>query len=67
MTHGTIKMVDPLKGYGFIETDEGDDVYFSLKDIHPKYKNQMPREGLRVGFDLKRELKGDRAVNIRFL
>lgn len=67
MKMGKIKMFDYHQGYGFIETDAGEDVYFSARDIHPKFKNQQPREGMKVGFDVKREMKGDRAVNVRFL
>lgn len=67
MEHGYIKMYDPLKGFGFITTEDEDDVYFSKQDIHPKFRNAVIREGLKVGFDLKREIKGDRAVNVRIL
>ncbi len=67
MQKGVIKMFDTFKGFGFIVTEDGDDVYFSLQDIMPKYRKIPPREGRSVGFDLKREMKGDRAVNIRFL
>ncbi len=67
MQYGVIKYYDPIKGFGFILTEEEDEIYFSEKDIHPKSRNIPPREGLKVGFDLKREIKGDRAVNVRFL
>lgn len=67
METGTVKMFDHFKGYGFISTDEGDEVYFSKKDIHPKYKNVLIKEKMKVGFDFKREMKGDRAVNVRIL
>ncbi len=67
MQYGVIKYYDPIKRFGFILTEEEDEIYFSEKDIHPKSRNIQPREGLKVGFDLKREIKGDRAVNVRFL
>ncbi len=67
MQKGVIKMFDPLKGFGFIVTEDDDDVYFSQQDVHPKSRNKVIREGLQVGFDLKREMKGDRAVNVRIL
>lgn len=60
-------MFDPIKGFGFIVTEEDEDVYFSRQDIHPKYQNKPIREGMKVGFDLRREMKGDRAVNVRLL
>jgi cold shock CspA family protein len=67
MQQGYIKMYDNLKGFGFIITEDEEDVYFSKQDIHPKYRNILLKEGLKVGFDLKREMRGDRAVNVRIL
>ncbi len=67
MQYGVVKFYDPIKGFGFILTEDEDEVYFSEKDIHPKSRHVTPREGLKVGFDLRREMKGDRAVNVRFL
>lgn len=66
MQTGTVKMFDHLKGYGFITTTDEEDIYFSRQDIHPKFKNVPIKENMKVGFDLKREMRGDRAVNIRF-
>ena len=65
MQTGTVKMFDHLKGYGFITTTDEEDIYFSRQDIHPKFKNVPIKENMKVGFDLKREMRGDRAVNIR--
>lgn len=67
MQKGIIKMIDRLKGFGFILSQEEDEIYFSLNDLHPKSRNLPLREGDTVGFDLKREIKGDRAVNIRLI
>ncbi len=65
MVKGVVKMVDYLKGYGFIVTEDDDEVYFNFSDLHPKFRKARLKEGDLVGFDLKRELKGDRAVNVR--
>ena len=67
MHRGTVKMFDHFKGFGFITTEDEDEVYFNLQDVHPKSRGRQPREGDAVGFDLKREMRGDRAVNVRFL
>jgi cold shock CspA family protein len=67
MQTGTVKMFDHLKGYGFIRTADEDDLYFNQQDIHPKYRNVLIKENMKVGFDLKRELRGDRAANVRIL
>lgn len=65
MKTGIIKMIDQIKGFGFIMTNEDDEVYFSMSDVHPKFRNVSFGEGDEVGFDLKREMRGDRAVNVR--
>ena len=65
MESGIIKMFDSGKGFGFIITEDEDELYFNLQDVHPKFRGKLFREGDRVGFDLRREIKGDRAVNIR--
>ncbi len=67
MEKGVVKMVDPVKAFGFIVTEDEDEVYFHFKDVHPKFRGKMIKEGTMVGFDLKREMKGDRASNIRLL
>ncbi|MEJ2634473.1 MAG: cold shock domain-containing protein [Calditrichia bacterium] len=67
MEKGIVKKFDDYKGFGFIITEDDDEVYFNTRDIHPKYRSRPIREGDTVGFDLKREHRGDRAVNIRLL
>jgi cold shock CspA family protein len=67
MDRGVIKKIDHRKGFGFILTADEDEVFFNLQDIHPKFRGISLREGDAVGFDFKREIKGDRAVNIRKL
>ncbi len=60
-------MINSIKGYGFIISEDDDEIYFHLKDLYPKFRNQLVKEGDKVGFDVKKEMKGDRAVNIRLL
>ncbi len=67
MEYGIIKMLDPIKKFGFILGEDEEEYYFSFGDIHPKSRNQPLREGDRVGFDVRRELRGDRAINVRKL
>lgn len=67
MQKGVIKNFDHLKGFGFIISEDDDEIYFNLQDLHPKYRGKQLREGDLVGYDLKREIKGDRAINIRLL
>ena len=65
MQKGIIKMYDAMKEFGFIVNEDEDEFFFSKQDIHPKSRNMPIREGLSVGFDMKREMRGDRAINVR--
>ncbi|HQU72933.1 MAG TPA: cold shock domain-containing protein [Calditrichia bacterium] len=67
MQYGEIKMYDPIKAFGFIVDEDQDEFFFSKSDLHPKSRNQPLREGTRVGFDVKREMRGDKAINVRIL
>jgi len=65
MQSGKVKMWDPLKGFGFITDENGDDLFVNANDIHPSAGNKQLREGQRVKFDVRTDMKGDRAVNVR--
>ena len=67
MQKGIVKMIDVVRGFGFILSEDEDDLYFNLKDIHPKSRSATFREGDPVAYDLKRDMKGDRAINVRHL
>lgn len=65
MQYGTVKMWDSVKNFGFIEGDDDMDYFVQPGDIEPTVPGRKLREGQRVGFDVKREMRGDRAVNVR--
>ncbi len=65
MQKGVIKMIDRIKGFGFILSENDEEIYFNLNDLHPKFRGAQLRDGDPVGFDLRREIKGDRAINVR--
>ncbi|TFG98303.1 MAG: cold shock domain-containing protein [Calditrichales bacterium] len=65
MQNGVIKMWDPAKGFGFITTDDDEDLFVHLSDLHVSIKNQRLNEGQAVSFDVRRDMKGDRAINVR--
>jgi len=65
MTYGTIKNWNASKGYGFIVTDDEEELFFHLSDIDITLKPEHIAEGVRVKFDIKSDMKGDRAVNVR--
>ena len=65
MQTGTVKMWDASKGFGFITTEDDDDLFVHLSDLHISVNNQRLSEGQAVKFDIKRDMKGDRAVNVK--
>ncbi len=65
MQSGTVKMWDVSKGFGFITTDEDDDLFVHNSDLHITVKQKRLFEGQTVKFDVRRDMKGDRATNVR--
>ncbi len=67
MQTGTVKMWDVSKGFGFITSDDEDDYFVHSSDIHVSVTGQRLFEGQRVKFDTRRDMKGDKAVNVRVI
>ena len=64
MQYGTIKMWNASKGFGFIISDDDEDFFIHANDLDPRMDSHDLHEGQRVRFDVRREMKGDRAVNV---
>lgn len=67
MKYGTVRMWDELKGFGFILSDDDEDLFVHVSDLDERVRDGRLREGQRVGFDMRREAKGDRAVHVRVI
>ena len=65
MVKGSVKNWNADRGYGFIVSDEGDDIFVNANDLHISLKSRGLREGDRVKFDIKSDMKGDKAINVR--
>ena len=65
MQYGYVKMWDNAKGFGFIATEDEDELFVHANDLDITVKGKRLREGQRVSFDIRREFKGDKAVNVR--
>ena len=63
MPEGTVKWFDEKKGYGFIEQEEGPDVFVHFSGINGVGFKSLS-EGDRVTFDIEHGEKGPSAVNV---
>lgn len=66
MEKGKVKWFDDKKGYGFIETDSGQEVFAHYKCIEESGFKSLG-EGDEVGFDIEEGNKGPLATHIRKL
>ena len=64
MAQGIVKWFSNEKGYGFIERDEGDDVFVHHSAIVMDGYRTL-REGQRVEFDVVQGDKGLQAANVQ--
>jgi len=63
MPEGKVKWFNPKKGYGFIETEDGRDIFVHYASIAGDgYKTLI--EGNKVSFDVVEGEKGLRAENV---
>ena len=63
MANGTVKWFNESKGYGFISTEDGNDVFVHYSSIQGNgYKTLA--EGDAVSFDIEESPKGRKAINV---
>jgi len=63
MATGKVKWFNDAKGYGFIESDDGTDVFVHHSDIQGEGFKTLS-EGEPVSFDVVEGEKGPRAANV---
>jgi CspA family cold shock protein len=63
MANGTVKWFNDSKGFGFIEQEDGADVFVHFSEIKSDGFKSL-REGERVSFDIAQGQKGPAATNV---
>jgi CspA family cold shock protein len=66
MESGTVKWFNRTKGYGFIEREEGDDVFVHFSAIQGEGFKTL-EEGEKVEFEVTNGPKGLQAANVKRL
>ncbi len=66
MPEGTVKWFNDTKGYGFIQSDDGGDVFVHQSEIQADGFRTLT-EGARVQFELSSGDKGPKALQVRLV
>ena len=64
MAKGTIRRLMRNRGYGFITTEDGKDIFFHQTALRGLGFDSL-KEGQPLEFEVEEETRGPRAVNIR--
>ncbi|MBX3395442.1 MAG: cold shock domain-containing protein [Phycisphaerae bacterium] len=63
MSEGTVKWFNDSKGFGFIQTDDGQDVFVHQTEIKMDGFRTLA-QGSRVQFEITQGPKGPKATNV---
>ncbi|HJL60580.1 MAG TPA: cold-shock protein [Pseudomonadales bacterium] len=66
MATGRVKWFDEKKGFGFIEREEGNDVFVHFRAINSDGFKTLS-EGQEVEFEVEQGQKGPQAANVQLL
>ncbi len=61
---GKVKFFNATKGFGFLTTDDGEDIFFHQSNVKETGFRSSLMQGDIVSFEVKTEQKGKRAYNI---
>ena len=66
MPAGTVKWFNDAKGYGFIQSSEGRDVFVHQSEIRAEGYRTL-KEGAKVEFEVTEGAKGPKATNVQIV
>ena len=66
MAEGTVKWFNDAKGFGFIQQDNGPDVFVHFSEIQSDGFKTLP-EGASVSFDVVQGQKGLQSAKVRLI
>ncbi|MBV6478958.1 MAG: Cold shock-like protein [Ignavibacteria bacterium] len=67
MPKGKVKWFDNKKGFGFIVSDDGKDVFVHFSDIVSEDSYKSLHEGNDVEFEISEEGKGSKASQVKVI
>ena len=65
MQYGIVRTWDQAKGFGFIESDDDQDLFLHVSNLDITLEPKQLKQGMRVKFDVQSDMKGDKAIRIR--
>ena len=63
MNNGKVKWYNEIKGFGFIESEDGKDIFVHRSGLLSEFRGLSPEQ--EVVFDIKKGDKGLIAINVK--